>query len=81
MRLRIDPWVGKIPWRKIWQLTLVSLPGESHEQRSLGDAVDGVTKRWTGLRQLSTFTCLGTKVVRERRIISIIPAHSKNNKE
>ena len=24
-----DPWVGKIPWRKAWQPTPVSLPGES----------------------------------------------------
>ena len=31
-----DPWVGKIPWRKKWQSTPVSLPGKSHGQRSLG---------------------------------------------
>ena len=24
-----DPWVGKIPWRRAWKPTLVSLPGES----------------------------------------------------
>ena len=30
-----DPWVGKIPWRKKWQPTPVSLPGKSHGQRSL----------------------------------------------
>ena len=23
-----DPWVGKIPWRREWQLTPVFLPGE-----------------------------------------------------
>ena len=34
-RLRLDPWVGKIPWRREWQPTPVSLPGESHGQRSL----------------------------------------------
>ena len=34
-RCRFDPWVGKIPWRRAWQPTLVFLPGESHEQRSL----------------------------------------------
>jgi len=28
-------WVGKIPWRRAWQPTLVFLPGESHAQRSL----------------------------------------------
>ena len=29
------PWVGKMPWRRAWQPTLVFLPGESHGQRSL----------------------------------------------
>ena len=28
-------WVGKIPWRRKWQPTPVSLPGKSHGQRSL----------------------------------------------
>ena len=27
-RRGFDPWVGKIPWRKAWQLTPVFLPGE-----------------------------------------------------
>ena len=30
-----DPWVRKIPWRKVWQPTPVFLPGKSHGQRSL----------------------------------------------
>ena len=30
-----DSWVGKIPWRRKWQLTLVFFPGESHGQKSL----------------------------------------------
>ena len=34
-RLELDPWVGKIPWRRAWQSTPISLPGESHGQRSL----------------------------------------------
>ena len=34
-RPRIDPWVGKISWRRKWQPTLVFLPGKSHGQRSL----------------------------------------------
>jgi len=29
-----DPWVRNIPWRRAWQPTPVSLPEESHEQRS-----------------------------------------------
>ena len=35
MRPEFDPWVGKIPWRRVWQPTPVFLPGESHGQRSL----------------------------------------------
>ena len=31
----LDPWVGKIPWRRKWQPTPVFLPGESYGQRSL----------------------------------------------
>ena len=30
-----NPWVGKIPWRRKWQLTSVFMPGESHRQTSL----------------------------------------------
>ena len=25
-----DPWVGKIPWRRAWQSTLIFLPRESY---------------------------------------------------
>ena len=31
----INPYVGKIPWRRAWQPIPVFLPGESHGQRSL----------------------------------------------
>ena len=31
----IDPWVGKIPWRRTWPPTPVFLPGESPGWRSL----------------------------------------------
>ena len=34
-RCRLDSWVGKIPWRRKWQPTLVFLPEKSHGQRSL----------------------------------------------
>ena len=33
----VDPWVGKIPWRRTWQPTPVFLPGEFHGQRSLAE--------------------------------------------
>ena len=30
-----DPWIGKIPGKRKWQLTLVFLPGKFHGQSSL----------------------------------------------
>ena len=41
---RFDPRVGKIPWRRKWQLTPVCLPEKLHGQRSLGAIVRGVTE-------------------------------------
>ena len=35
MRLKFDPWVRKIPWRRAWQPTPVFFLGESNGQRSL----------------------------------------------
>ena len=34
-RHRLNPWVGKIPWRREWQPTPVFFVGEFHGQRSL----------------------------------------------
>jgi len=34
-KLEFDPWIGKIPWKRAWQLTSVFLPGETLGQRSL----------------------------------------------
>ena len=36
-RFEFDPWVGVIPWRRKWLLTLMFLLGESHGQRRLAD--------------------------------------------
>ena len=37
-KMRLDPWVRKIPWRRKWQPTPVFLPGKYHAQRSLKDS-------------------------------------------
>ena len=29
-KCRLSPWVGKIPWNRKWQPTLIFLPEESH---------------------------------------------------
>ena len=34
-RWKLDPWVGKIPWRRKWQPSPVFLPRRSHGQRRL----------------------------------------------
>ena len=47
-RCGFDPWVGKIPWRRALQSTLVFLPGESHGQRILASY-----SPW-GLKELDT---------------------------
>ena len=48
-RLRFDPWVRKIPWRRAWQSTPVFLPRESHRQRSLAGYSLWGHKSWTWL--------------------------------
>jgi len=55
-RAEFDPWVGKIPWRRKWQPTPVSLPGKSHGQRSL------VCYSPWGCKELGTTEQLGTFV-------------------
>ena len=32
---KVDPWVGRIPWSRKWQPTLVFLHEKSHGKRSL----------------------------------------------
>ena len=41
------PRLRRFPWRRKWQTTSVSLPGESHGQRSLAATVHGVAKSRT----------------------------------
>ena len=52
-----EPWVEKIPWRRGWQPTPVSLPGKSHGQRSLvDDNLWGCKKSQTWLSDRATAT-------------------------
>ena len=53
-RLGIDPWLGKIPWRRKWQPTPVFLPGESHGQRSLAGCSPRGHKESDTTEQLSS---------------------------
>ena len=65
---KFDPWAGKIPWRRKWQPTRVSLPGKSLLQRSLvgcsprGRKESGTTEQLTR----HTSTLLSTKITSGR---------------
>ena len=90
-RWGFDPRVGKIPWRRKWQPTLVFLPGQSHGQRSLAgynpwchrvkhDWVTEHTHRYHDTLPLSTLTCIPEKTEYFPHIhkFMITPYKSKN---
>ena len=53
-RFGFDLWVGKIPWRRAWQPTLVSLPGEyPWTEEPVWATVHSVVKSQTQLKRLS----------------------------
>ena len=74
-RRGFSPWVGKIPWRRKWQSTLVFLSGESHGQRSLVDySPKGCKETWLrdwALYQLDVNKHGGKE--RNRRNFCLIP--------
>ena len=53
-RHRFDFWVGKIPWSRKWQPTLVFLPEKFHGQRNLVDYSPWGHKKWDTTEWLST---------------------------
>ena len=57
-RYRFDPWVGKIPWSRKWQLARIFLPEKLHGQRSLVGS-----SPW-GCKELDTTEQLNTHHVR-----------------
>ena len=64
-RLRFNPWVGKIPWRRAWQPTPVFLPGESHGQRTLVGYSPWCLKESNLTEQLSTHAQVGIYFIPE----------------
>ena len=56
-RWGLDPWLGKTPFRRAWQPTPISLPGEFHGHGAWWATVHGVAKSWTWLKRLSTHAC------------------------
>ena len=82
-RPRFNPCVWKIPWRREWQLTLVSSPGEFRGQRSLAgysppDRKGSDTTEWltTSLFSVRINQCIsGRKVPASRRCIGSSREH------
>ena len=53
-RRGFSPWMGKIPWRRAWQLIPVFFPGDSNGQRSLAGYSPWGHKELDMTEQLST---------------------------
>ena len=49
-----DPWVRKIPWRKVQQPTPIFLPEDPMDRGAWWVTVHGVVNSCTGLKRLST---------------------------
>ena len=62
MRQGFSPWLGKIPWRRIWQPTPVFFPGESMNRGAWRARVHRVSKSHTWLNQLSMHAHIQTYV-------------------
>ena len=68
-----DPCVRKIPCRRAWQPTPVSLPGESHGQRSLVGCSPWSLKESDTTERLSTHACVPRSVPGERDLQVLHP--------
>ena len=62
----MDPWVGKIPWRREWLSTLVFWPGEFHGERCLAGH-----SPWGHKESNMTFTFLAGQGIWEQKEIRI----------
>ena len=54
---RFNSWVGKVPWRRKWQPTPVSLLGKSHARRSLAGYSPWDPKELDTTEQLDFHCC------------------------
>ena len=79
-RHRFNPWVGKTPWRRAWQLTPAVWLAESQSRGAWCTKVHGVAKSCTRLKRRSSSTSLqesGRRRPRScRHVTGEHPAHS-----
>ena len=68
-----DPWVGKTPWRRIWQPTWVFLPGESPWTEEPGWLQSMGSQRvghdWSDLATAAAAAIMGLGVIRQLCVI------------
>ena len=57
-RLGLDPWVGKIPWRRAWQPLQYFCLENSMDRGAWQAVVQRVAKSQIQLKRLSTHTCI-----------------------
>ena len=77
----MDPWVGKIPWRRAWQPTPVFVPGESHGQRSWGgyspwDGTESEMPQHSTQHSVTTPSLLTKQAQIWRTILKMHPKHA-----
>ena len=70
----VQPFVGKIPWRREWQSTPVFLPGKYHGRGTWWAIAHGVSNRWTWP---SMYACV---YVNPKLLICTLPAFPFSNK-
>ena len=58
-RLRFNPWVGKILWRRKWKTTPIFLPEEFYGQRSLAGYSPWSRKELDSTEHTPTFILMG----------------------
>ena len=84
-RLRFDPWVREIPWRRAWQPTPVFMPGESHGPRSLagyspwGRKESDTTERLTHNAKSAPIINAVYKI--QKVLVNLDPAHVSSDRE
>ena len=75
----LDPWVGKIPWRREWLSTLVSLSGEFHGQKSLAGYSQWGCKTSDTTEQLTLLLLPGKPQSLSDKIFKFSLAEMENN--
>ena len=76
-RPRLIPWVGKISWRRKWQLAPISnLPGKFHGQRSLADYSPWVHEELNTTEHTHPCLFMQDKILKDYELPHLEPARN-----